>query len=690
MKPGTIRSGIDVIGLVPWGTHFGLFYKTKRDLIDVLVPYFVAGLKNNEFCLWVTAEPLNAEEASTLMAGAMPDFNAYIERGQIEIISHTDLYKIDGKFDGTRVLNGLIDKLGKVRERGFSGLRATGNESWLEKSDWKGFIDYEQSINDVIGQHNMLALCAYSLDKCDANDILEVVSTHQFALSKRNGTWKIIEDQGQKKARKALRESERRFRGIYEQAPLGIARIDSTTGRFLQINQKYCDIVGHTMDEMLATDFQSITHPDDLQEDLGNMARLLAGEIKSFNMEKRYCHANGSIVPVDLTVVPLWDEEESYKFHIAMVEDITNRKRVEESLHTTLQRFYSILSGMYPSILLVTEEDRVEFANQAFCDYFDLEELPGDLAGLTSSEMIEKIKGVYQHPDREIARIREIVSRGQPVRGEEVALRNGRTCLRDFVPLYVEGRRYGRLWLHLDISERKQAEIKLEEAKAQAKLYVDLMGHDINNMHQIALGYLELARDMQPDVGQTEFIDRPVEVLQRSARLIKNVRKLQKLRDGMLRIEVVDVGKVLADVQREFGEVPDKMVTLNLNGRENCLVHANELLHDVFANLVSNAIKHTGDHADIAIDLDIVEGDGRQYCRVMVEDDGPGIPDDFKGRIFNRLLKGTDKAKGMGLGLYLVKSLVESYGGRVWVGDRIAGDHTKGARFVVMLPMAEK
>ena len=74
----------------------------------------------------------------------------------------------------------------------------------------------------------------------------------------------------------------------------------------------------------------------------------------------------------------------------------------------------------------------------------------------------------------------------------------------------------------------------------------------------------------------------------------------------------------------------------------------------------------------------------------MVEDDGPGIPDDFKSRIFNRMLKGTDKAKGMGLGLYLVKSLVDSYGGRVWVEDRVPGDHTKGARFVVMLPAAEQ
>ena len=226
--------------------------------------------------------------------------------------------------------------------------------------------------------------------------------------------------------------------------------------------------------------------------------------------------------------------------------------------------------------------------------------------------------------------------------------------------------------------------------RRRLKLYLDLMGHDINNMHQIALGYLELARDMQPDVGQTEFLDKPIEVLQRSARLIKNVRKLQKLQEGVFQTEVVDVCEVLVDVQREFGAVPDKAVTLNLNGREHCHVRANELLHDVFANLVSNAIKHTGDRADIVVDLDVVKDDGGRYCRVMVEDNGPGIPDDFKGKIFNRLLKGTDKAKGMGLGLYLVKSLVDSYGGRVWVEDRVPGDHTKGARFVVMLPVVEK
>lgn len=147
---------------------------------------------------------------------------------------------------------------------------------------------------------------------------------------------------------------------------------------------------------------------------------------------------------------------------------------------------------------------------------------------------------------------------------------------------------------------------------------------------------------------------------------------------------------VLANVEREIGAVPDKPITVNLNGHQHCYVQANELLYDIFSNLATNAIKHTGSHADIIMDLDVVNYEGGQYCRVMVEDNGPGIPDDFKPKVFNRLLRGTTTAKGMGIGLYLVKSLVEDYHGKIWVEDRVLNDHTGGTRFVVILPMAEK
>jgi len=241
----------------------------------------------------------------------------------------------------------------------------------------------------------------------------------------------------------------------------------------------------------------------------------------------------------------------------------------------------------------------------------------------------------------------------------------------------------GSVCIVQDITRLKQTEEDLKQAKQQAELYLDLMGHDLNNMHQIVLGYLELAQFAPPGVQQDKEIMRSVEVLHRSAQLISNVQKLQKLNDSLHMYEV-DICSVLRRVQRESGLASDKSIMLNLDNL-HCPVRADELLYDVFSNLVGNAVKHAGDHADINISLDIVNDNGRCY-RVSVEDDGPGIPDDFKLRIFNRMLKGTNKAKGMGLGLYLVKTLVDSYNGRVWVEDRVPGDHTKGAKFVVTLP----
>ncbi|WP_424356724.1 PocR ligand-binding domain-containing protein [Methanocella sp. MCL-LM] len=247
---------------------------------------------------------------------------------------------------------------------------------------------------------------------------------------------------------------------------------------------------------------------------------------------------------------------------------------------------------------------------------------------------------------------------------------------------------YSNIHLQNMLSKQKEAEEEIQKARMQAELYLDLMGHDITNINMIVLGYLELARNTtQENREHVESLDKSSEVLQRSTRLIQNVRTLQKLQDIVVPTEPVDVCQVLQEIRQEYGSIPGKTVDLNLNGLKCCTVRANYLLNEVFANLVSNAIKHTRGPADIRIDLGIVEENGEKYCRVRVIDNGPGIPEDFKKKIFNRMLKGTDKAKGMGLGLYLVKSLVDSYHGKVWVEDRVPGDYTKGAKFVVILPL---
>jgi PAS domain S-box-containing protein len=137
---------------------------------------------------------------------------------------------------------------------------------------------------------------------------------------------------GRRSAEDALRESEARFRTLFEQVAVGVAEMETSTGRFISINQKYCNILGYTRQEMLNLDFQTITHPADLQADLEGMQRLVAGEIREFSMEKRYHRKDGGIVWVSLNVSPFWAVGEAPDSHIAVIEDITPRKQVEEAL----------------------------------------------------------------------------------------------------------------------------------------------------------------------------------------------------------------------------------------------------------------------------------------------------------------------------------------------------------------------
>ncbi|HEY3274398.1 MAG TPA: PAS domain S-box protein [Methanocella sp.] len=245
-----------------------------------------------------------------------------------------------------------------------------------------------------------------------------------------------------------------------------------------------------------------------------------------------------------------------------------------------------------------------------------------------------------------------------------------------------------------DITVRKRIEEELKEAKAQAELYLDLMGHDISNMHQIALSQLELAQEIIEDDGMlpgenVEMIDTPIETLRRSARLIENVGKLQKLRAGEYRMEPVDLDRVLAEVVEE-NCVPGNDMAIRFAGSPGCRVKANPLIKEAFMNLVGNAIKHSQGPPRINIDVSRGAENGDSFYRIAIEDNGPGIPDEKKGEIFHRFKRGQTKAKGTGLGLYIVKTLVENFKGRVLVEDRVPGDYSKGSKFIVYLPVAEE
>jgi PAS domain S-box-containing protein len=134
------------------------------------------------------------------------------------------------------------------------------------------------------------------------------------------------------KDKESLKKSEKRFKTIFEEAPLGIALIESLTGRFYDVNPFFIRILGRSKEEIENIDWMSITHPDDIQEDKDKMAKMNAGTTQKFNMKKRYFLPNGSIVWVNMTIAPFPSEDKTKPLHLSMIEDITELKEKEEEL----------------------------------------------------------------------------------------------------------------------------------------------------------------------------------------------------------------------------------------------------------------------------------------------------------------------------------------------------------------------
>jgi len=207
METETRKTGIDVVGdVAAWGAHFCLFYETKEDLLETLISYCKSGLEREEFCLWIVAEPLTIDEARDALKGAVPDLDRHLGSSHVELASAREWFLKDGRFDGKRLTRSWYDKLADVSARGYAGIRVTGDTTWLTKKDWSHFCDYEDGLNEVIGNRPLAVLCTYPLEGAGAPQILDVVRTHQFVLARRHGRWDVLERAVLKRAKGELKQ----------------------------------------------------------------------------------------------------------------------------------------------------------------------------------------------------------------------------------------------------------------------------------------------------------------------------------------------------------------------------------------------------------------------------------------------------------------------------------------------------
>jgi PAS domain S-box-containing protein len=270
-----------------------------------------------------------------------------------------------------------------------------------------------------------------------------------------------------KQTEERLRESEERYRNFFVTSRDGVF-MTAKGGQFVEVNKAMLDMLGYRPHEREVALRKNVAdfyaNPEEYPSHVALVSEL--GFAKEYPVDLR--KTDGTILHTLITAVPRREVNGTVIGFQGSVRDITERKRANEVLRNTVQRFHTILSSLYAGVLIVTEEGNVEFVNQAFCDMFDLADSPASLNGVVASEMMAKIREVLADPAVTVARMREAVAKQQPISGGEIAVRGARTYTVDFIPIVVDGKQFGRLWHFTSITDLKRAEGE------KAKLVEDL------------------------------------------------------------------------------------------------------------------------------------------------------------------------------------------------------------------------
>jgi PAS domain S-box-containing protein len=603
------KTGVDVVGDMPWGTHFCLFYDTKAALLDTIVPYCKAGLETGEYCLWVVAPPLTVEEALQGLRNVVPDFDRYSTDGSIEIVGAHDWYLQDGAFDLARVIAGWNEKLDRASANGFAGVRVTGDTAWLERRDWKDFLEYEESLNVAIANQRLTVLCTYPLAACGATEILDVVRTHQFAVTRRAGTWEIIETAGHKQAKAEIKR-------LIDELEL---RVIERTSQLMMANE---DLVREVFDRQRAeetlrrtqsylADAQRLSHT-------GSWGRNVATrEVTHWSAE---CFRIYGFDPDrGLPSYEQWAE----RIH---PDDREQRRRiVDEAIH---QR-----SDYEMDYRIVLPDGRTRHihtvAHPLFNDAGELAEFVGTAMDVTELKRADEERERLRQARADLVYVSRVTTMGeltaslaheikQPV---TAALLNAKACMR---------------WLARD-------EPAIAEARETAAGIADNISRASEIINRIA-GLFQKAAPPRESMDVNEVIQEMVALLRSEA-----THYAISIKPALQR----DLPKVIGDRV----QLQQVLMNLTLNGID--------------------AMKET----DSAKELTITSEAGDGELVVSISDTGTGIAPQHADRIFDAFY--TTKPHGIGMGLAISRSIVESHGGRLWATSNLG----PGTNFHLSLPI---
>jgi PAS domain S-box-containing protein len=428
---------------------------------------------------------------------------------------------------------------------------------------------------------------------------------------------------------RSLRESEEKYRFLVENSGDIIWKID-VNGRWMFISSNVEKVTGYKPGEIVGKTIWDFVEPD-YHDQIRKMLKKRALGEKIPPYEVNVIAKDGRSLPFEVSTNPIRDNSGRIIGTQGISRDISDRKQAEERLRKyydelegrveqrtadldkALSTLQTILETVPIGIVVADRENEtITYFSKDAADIFK-----SDITGKAVGPEDETYKLLrpdgFPFPTGELPLVRSL-RHGERVTNVEILVlrKDGSevTILASSAPvLDPTGKITAAVASINDITCLKRAEAALRDEKAQAELYIDLMGHDINNLNHIAMGYIEIALDLLKRSGkletdQVQLLEKPLDILKNSSELIDNVRKIQRIREGDLKYEIVDLYELLFSVKNEYSHIPGRVVDIGLQGRGPAPVMANPLLKDVFTNLVGNAIKHTTGPLKMDIRLD--------------------------------------------------------------------------------------
>ncbi len=503
------RTGISVVGDLPWGTHFCYFYETRQDLIDVLIPYFKTGLENTEFCLWVISdsELLTVEEATSALRNALPDLDRYVAERSIEVVGHEDWFLSGNTFDLYRVADRFKKKLNEALARGYAGMRVNGSPAWLSKAGPKELRKFEAELDKLFPHERTIASCSYPLATIGADAIFDVVRTHQFAIARRQGEWEVVETPELIQAKAEIKrlnevleqrviERTRELAAANEELTKEIAerkrieeQVRSAEGQSRKmldtISQQiwggpsdgtldYCNYqwrayAGLELEEIQGDGWQKMLHPDDKERVLKAWYESVATG-KPYEQEERHRRADGVYRWFLCRGVPMMDAEGRIERWFGSNTDITELKEAEDALRRSEDRLRLVIDTVPALIHTGLPDGQLDFFNQRWLDFvgLSLEDVSGwkwtaaihpeDVAAMVERWRAALATGEpYEHE----ARVRRADGEYRWMVHREAPLRDERG---NIVKWYASS---------IDIEDRKRAEDALRQSEDRLRLIID-------------------------------------------------------------------------------------------------------------------------------------------------------------------------------------------------------------------------